>query len=82
MPLFWSGSAPAQLSVKTPLEYDDGAKLLNSDDGNGPHEYAGLLAKTCVTGGFRSGTLVLASIVLLFLLSVLPAASIAMLWNA
>ena len=40
------------------------------------------LARTCVTGGFRSGTLVLASIVLLFLLSVLPAASIAMLWNA
>ena len=28
-----------------------------------------------VTGGFRSGTLVLASIVLLLLLSVLPAAS-------
>ncbi len=82
MPLFWSGSAPAQLSVKTPLEYDDALRPLNSDDGNGPQEYAGLLARTCVTGGFRSGALVLASIVLLLLLSVLPAASIVMLWNA
>ena len=82
MPLFWSGSAPAQLSVKTPLEYDDGVRPLNSDDGNGPQEYDGLLARTCVTGGFRSGTLVLASIVSLFLISVLPAASMAMLWNA
>ncbi len=57
-------------------------KLLNSDDGNGPQEYVGLLARTCVTGGFKSGTLVLASIVLLFLFSVLPAASTVMLWNA
>ena len=69
--------------MKTPLEYyDDGVRLPKFADGNGLHEYAGLLARTCVTGGFRSGTLVLASIVLLFLFSVLPAASTAMLWNA
>ena len=52
------------------------------DDGNGPQEYDGLLARMCVTGGFRSGTLVLASIAVLLLLSVLPAASWATLWKA
>ncbi len=80
--MFWSGSAPAQLIVKTPLLYDDGARPLNSDGGKGFHEYAGLLARMCVTGGFKSGTLVLASIATLLLLSVLPAASWARLWKA
>ncbi len=82
VPLSWSGSAPAQLSVKTPLLYDDGVNPLNSDEGNGPQEYDGLLARTWVTGGLRSGTLVLASIALTALLSRLPAASWAMLWKA
>ena len=82
VPVSWSGSAPAQSSVKTPLLYDDGVRLLNSDVGNWPQEYDGLLARTCVTGGFRSGTLVLASMAVLLLLSTLPAASWAMLWKA
>ena len=39
-------------------------------------------ARTWVTGGLRSGTLVLASMAVLLLLSVLPAASWATLWKA
>ena len=58
VPVFWSGSVPDQLSVKTPL-------LLYED-----------VARTCVTGGCRSGTLVLASMAMLLLLSTLPAASL------
>ena len=80
--MFWSGSAPAQSSVKTPLLYDDGASPLKSDEENGLQEYDGLLARTCVTGGFRSGTLVLASTAVALLFSVLPAASWATLWKA